>query len=45
MNILAILISASLALAVLALGFYVWCLKTNQFDDPEGDASRILADE
>ncbi|GAB1364773.1 cbb3-type cytochrome oxidase assembly protein CcoS [Rhodobacter sp.] len=42
MDILGILIPASLFLGFLGLVFFVWAMKTRQFDDPEGDANRIL---
>lgn len=42
MDILGILIPASLFLSFLGLVFFVWAMKTRQFDDPEGDANRIL---
>lgn len=45
MNILAYLIPISLVLGGLGLGFFIWTVKTNQYDDPEGDARRILSDE
>ena len=42
MNILGILIPVSLFLGALGLVFFLWAMKTRQFDDPEGDANRIL---
>ena len=42
MNVLAVLIPVSIALGGLAMAIFVWCLSHNQFDDPEGDAARIL---
>ena len=42
MEILTILIPASLFLGALGLGFFVWSLRSRQYDDPEGDARRIL---
>jgi cbb3-type cytochrome oxidase maturation protein len=44
MNILALLIPISLALGALGLGAFFWALRTNQYDDPEGHAARILSD-
>jgi len=45
MNILAILIPVSLALgAVGLLGFY-WTMRARQYEDPDGDAARILRDD
>ena len=42
MEILTILIPASLLLGGIGLVAFVWAMKTRQFDDPEGDANRIL---
>ncbi len=45
MEILAILIPVSLFLGGIGLVAFFWALKTKQFDDPEGDAERILTTE
>jgi cbb3-type cytochrome oxidase maturation protein len=45
MEILGILIPVSLFLGVLGLAFLLWSMKTRHFDDPEGDANRILTGE
>ncbi|MCV6595076.1 MAG: cbb3-type cytochrome oxidase assembly protein CcoS [Silicimonas sp.] len=45
MNVLFILVPVSLFLAGLALWFFLWTLKSNQYDDLDGDAWRILADD
>lgn len=42
MEILSILIPASLFLGGIGLVAFFWAMKTRQFDDPEGDAHRIL---
>ena len=42
MQILAILIPVSLLLGGIGLGAFFWALRTRQFDDPAGDANRIL---
>ncbi|NEY89718.1 cbb3-type cytochrome oxidase assembly protein CcoS [Tabrizicola oligotrophica] len=42
MEILTYLIPVSLLLGGIGLAAFVWALKTRQFDDPAGDASRIL---
>ncbi len=42
MEILTILIPVSLFLGAIGLGFFIWSLKTRQFEDPTGDANRIL---
>lgn len=45
MNVLVYLIPASLFLGGLGLAFFFWSLKTDQYDDPEGDAQRFLSGE
>lgn len=45
MEILAILIPVSLLLGGVGLAAFFWAMRTKQFDDPEGDASRILTKE
>ncbi|WP_138469480.1 cbb3-type cytochrome oxidase assembly protein CcoS [Poseidonocella sp. HB161398] len=45
MEILAILIPASLLLGAVGLAAFFWTLKSDQYDDPEGDARRILSGE
>jgi len=42
MNILAILIPVSLILGGIGLAAFFWALRRGQFDDPQGDANRIL---
>ena len=44
MNVLSILIPVSLILGGLGLIAFVWALKSRQFEDPEGQAARILID-
>jgi cbb3-type cytochrome oxidase maturation protein len=44
MNVLVYMIPAALLLAVAALAAFVWALRSGQFDDPAGDAARILTD-
>ncbi len=44
MNILVFLIPVSLFLGGVGLVFFFWSLRTHQYDDPEGDAQRILSD-
>lgn len=44
MNVLAILIPVSLILGGIGLFAFFWSLRTNQYDDPQGDAARILSD-
>ena len=43
MNILALLIPASLLLGLVGLAGFFWLLRHDQFDDPEGQAARILS--
>ncbi|WBU59194.1 cbb3-type cytochrome oxidase assembly protein CcoS [Paracoccus albus] len=45
MQILFILIPVSLLLGAGGLVAFLWSLKTRQYDDPKGDAERILSDE
>lgn len=44
MNILAYLIPISLIMGGVGLLFFVFTVRTNQYDDPEGNARRILSD-
>lgn len=44
MNVLLYLIPISLGLGALGLVAFFWTLKSNQYDDPDGDANRILSD-
>jgi cbb3-type cytochrome oxidase maturation protein len=44
MMILLVLAPASIALGLIGLGAFWWSLKNGQYDDPAGDAARILAD-
>ncbi len=45
MNILAVLIPISLSLGAIGLLAFVWTLRHRQYDDPRGDAARILSDD
>ncbi len=42
MNILVLLAPFSLGLALVALGAFWWTLQHDQYEDPQGDAARIL---
>jgi cbb3-type cytochrome oxidase maturation protein len=44
MNILVILIPVSLVLGLFGLIGFLWTIKARQYDDPVGEASRILLD-
>ena len=45
MNILVILVPCSLLLGLMALAGFLWTIKSDQYDDPDGDANRILNDD
>lgn len=45
MQILSILIPVSLGLGAAGLAAFVWALRARQFEDPKGDAERILSDQ
>ena len=42
MTVLVWLIPASLTLGALGLAGFLWTLRSGQYDDPDGDANRIL---
>jgi len=44
MNIIALLAPVSILLALGGLAFFAWTFKNRQYDDPQGDAARILYD-
>lgn len=44
MDVLVVLIPVSLGLGALGLVAFFWTLKSQQYDDPDGDAHRILSD-
>ena len=45
MDIVIFLAPFSLALGMIALGAFWWTLRDGQYEDPAGDAARILIDE
>ena len=45
MDSLIYLIAAAMFLGLVALGGFMWALKSGQFEDLEGAANRILFDE
>jgi cbb3-type cytochrome oxidase maturation protein len=45
MNIIMVLIPASVTLALVGLAAFWWTVKSGQYDDPQGDAARILNDQ
>ncbi|AJE48894.1 cbb3-type cytochrome oxidase assembly protein CcoS [Celeribacter indicus] len=42
MNVLVYLIPISVFLGGLGLAAFFWSIRSRQYDDPEGDANRIL---
>jgi len=45
MDILIILIPLALLLGLIGLGGFVWSLKSNQYEDMDGAALRVLLDD
>ncbi|MDO5612075.1 MAG: cbb3-type cytochrome oxidase assembly protein CcoS [Paracoccus sp. (in: a-proteobacteria)] len=45
MEILTILIPVSLGLGAVGLLAFIWTLRSRQYEDPKGDAERILSKE
>ncbi len=45
MNVLVYLIPISLLLGGIGLVAFVYTVRSNQYDDPDGDSRRILSDE
>ncbi|WMS44126.1 cbb3-type cytochrome oxidase assembly protein CcoS [Acuticoccus sp. MNP-M23] len=45
MNILVILVPAALFLGLVGLGAFFWCIRTDQFEDMDGAANRILGED
>ncbi|HWC62113.1 MAG TPA: cbb3-type cytochrome oxidase assembly protein CcoS [Rhizomicrobium sp.] len=45
MNGLALIIASAFAMGLGALGLLLWTLGSGQYDDPDGDAARILMDD
>ena len=44
MTILLFLAPASLLIALIGLAAFWWTVKSGQYEDPDGDAARILSD-
>ena len=42
MEVLAILMPVSIGLGIVGLLAFVWTMKNRQYEDPQGDAERIL---
>jgi len=45
MDVLVFLIPISLILGCIGLAAFVYTVRSNQYDDPEGDSRRILNDD
>lgn len=45
MSILLFLAPASVMIALIGLGAFFWTVRSGQYDDPQGDAARILNDQ
>lgn len=45
MTVLGLLIPVSIGLGLIGLVAFLWALRSNQYDDMEGNAARILFDE
>lgn len=45
MTIVLFLAPASVLIALIGLGAFFWTVKSGQYDDPAGDAARILNDQ
>lgn len=45
MNVLVVLIPVSLVLGALGLVAFLWTVRSDQYDDDAGNASRILLDD
>ncbi len=45
MTILYLLIPIAMLIMVIAIGLFIWSVKSGQYDDMEGPAHRILMDD
>jgi len=45
MTVILYLLAVSLAVAAFGLGFFLWSLRSGQYDDLDGAANRILFDD
>ena len=45
MNVVVVLIPISLILGGFGLAAFLWAVKSDQFDDAQGNAARILLDD
>jgi cbb3-type cytochrome oxidase maturation protein len=44
-NGIALIVASALGVGLGALGLLLWALHSGQYDDPDGDAQRILLDD
>ena len=42
---MVLILGAALIFGLIALGVLLWAVSTGQYDDPDGDAARILLDD
>jgi cbb3-type cytochrome oxidase maturation protein len=42
---IALIIASALTVGLAALGVLLWTMSSGQYDDPDGDAERILLDD
>jgi cbb3-type cytochrome oxidase maturation protein len=45
MNGIGLIIASALGIGLCALAVLLWALSSGQYDDPDGDAARILLDD
>jgi cbb3-type cytochrome oxidase maturation protein len=45
MNGIALIVGSALMVGLGALAVLLWALRSGQYDDPDGDAERILLDD
>ncbi len=45
MNVLFFMLPTAILLACVALAAFLWSLRSGQFDDPAGDAARVLLED
>ncbi len=45
MEALIILIPATLIISLIGLAFFIWQVRNNQYEDPEGAAARAIFDD
>jgi cbb3-type cytochrome oxidase maturation protein len=42
---MGLILAAAFLIGISALGVLLWAMSSGQYDDPEGDAARILLDD